>query len=145
MKRNAKRGGVEMIVDMVVTAGGFFGEIEVAIPECAIELRDFGGGVGAAQIKRDGAIEGDDANAAIEFGEIHAPIASSRKRAEVAIVDEDFYFERERSGGTDETILEIRGIRAMLHPYALFQLCVLSGIRQRNGVCPDWNCAFEAK
>src|SRR5512145_437513 len=96
-------------------------------------------GAVAQQVERRRTLEGDDAQAMLDGFDAHLPSGAASRAVIVAVVHQRTGLKHEGRRTPPKTILDGRGIRALLHPDTLLQ----DRVRQRE--CPHRYCTFEVE
>ena len=139
--RRAKCSGHQMILGIVEAALTLAREIEIAIPVVWRRLGLYVRNCGIAQqIERRRAVERGDAQSPRDRLDAHLPIAGVGDGVIIAIVHQRFEREFDRLVCAAQTVEHARGVRALRHPNAFFELNVVTE-RER----PHRNRAFEVK
>src|SRR5580700_5781148 len=113
----------QVVLAMVQPALAFHSQIVISIPFATrLSLRDI-----AEQVNGNGALASDNAQTAWNRRHRCLPVACLRRGVNIAIVDENFDFQFRRFGGIDKFVADESCVRAVLHPYALFEYGVGAG------------------
>ena len=124
VQAGGERAGVEVVLDGVEPAIGFYAQEEIVVPV----VPDRGLGAVAEQVDRRGPLERRHPQPLIDRIDLHLPIAGVGAAVVVAVIDERLERQRERRGGPAQVVADVGGVGVLFHPDPLFQQGVGAGI-----------------
>src|SRR5580704_4940514 len=124
-----------MILSIFKPALGLPGQETIAVPL----VMWLAGGLGAFQKERSCRVEWQNHCAVFHGSDFHMPVAGMRQRMKIAVIDERFQVDLQRSAGSRDGVMNKSRVFALDHPDAFFE----QSIRQR--ISPNRSSALETE